>query len=148
MRKINIQNYKAKILSITNDDTNNNSLSKTVFNNNLKSMDFITEYNQNNLFIKIEPNSLHQRSNNYTASKKHHHKRVISLVKDRKIRNESFGNTERRLNSSKRMCKVCNKSYRNNISTENANNSNTLNERYDSHKSNSVCKKVRKIRIN
>ena len=149
VRKINIHNHKPKTFFHTTDENNiNNSLSKATFNNNLKSMDFITESNHNCFYTKLDPNNLHQRSNNYTASKKHRQKRVISLVKNRKKSNESFGNTERRLNSSKRMCRVCNRSYRNNISTENINNSCTLNERYNSHKSNSVCKKIKKVKFN
>jgi len=149
VRKINIHNHKPKTFFHTTDENNiNNSLSKATFNNNLKSMDFITESNHNCFYTKLDPNNLHQRSNNYTASKKHRQKRVISLVKNRKKSNESFGNTERRLNSSKRMCRVCNRSYRNNISTENINNSSTLNERYNSHKSNSVCKKIKKVKFN
>ena len=153
IRKINLQNYQIKSLSHTIDNNNiintnnNNSLLKAYHNNHLRSMDFITENNNNSITMTRE-NNFRQRSNDYTAPKKHKHKRVISLVKNKKKRDESFGNAERRLNSSKRMCRVCNKSYRDNVSTEHNRASSAINVRYNRKKSNSVCKKIKKVNIN
>ena len=46
------------------------------------------------------------------------------------------------------MCRVCNKSYRDNVSTEHNRASSAINVRYNRKKSNSVCKKIKKVNIN
>jgi hypothetical protein len=51
---------------------------------------------------------------------------MISQNKKRKIRNNSIENTEKRLNSCKRMCRVCNKSLKDNSEKENNNASSAL----------------------
>ena len=145
-KKLNNKNYehKNKLNSNTINDTDYISPLKISFNNNLRSAKIIQEYEPNNSNIITEGNNLYNnlyQYNNRSASKKVKYKRIVSLNKNRKNRYESFGNAERRLNSCKRMCRVCNKSYRENLETEN-NDSSTINIKKVSHNYSSV--KIRK----
>ena len=145
-KKINYKNYEHKNKLHSSTINNNDYISplKMSFNHNLHSAKIIQEYEPNNSNTITEGNNLYNNIYKYnyrTASKKIKYKRIISLNKKRKNRHESFGNAERRLNSCKRMCRVCNKSYRENLETEN-NASSTLNIKKVSHNYNSV--KIRK----
>ena len=116
------------------------------FNPNLNSINKMTEsnININNMnpslsTTEVNNNHLYQ-SNNYTTSKQKKHKRVISLAKNRRLKNDKcFGNAERRLSSCKRMCRVCNKSFK-----DNENNNSAINLRYETHQSNSMSDRYHK----
>ena len=149
VKKLNIINCRSSdkipTYSIINKDNDNNYPPKTFYNRKFQSIELVRDNNQYNL-INISENDHFQQCNNNTSSKKRKYKRVISTANYRKVRNENFRNTERRLSSCKRMCHVCNKAYRDNSDNEN-NVSNCITDRYNSHKSNSVYIKRKKPKI-
>ena len=139
-KKINNQLFNSKIQpNIIINNYSSYSPFKISFNPNFRSINMITESNMNPSLSTAEVNYLY-RNNNFTTSKKKKYKRIISMPKNKKIRNDkSFGNAERRLSSCKRMCKVCNKSF-----SENNNSSENL--RYGIYQSNSMSDRYRRIK--
>ena len=144
-----LKKFKGKSKNENENNNNNNdiSLSNTYYNQNLKSINFITEYNQNNSFTMVNPNNLNQKSNNYTSGKKQGKKRIISLIDKQKIKDCFYDNIKNG-NSKDKINKIYNKTSRDNISMENKKASSSINWRYDSHKSNSINKKMKKVNFN
>ena len=130
-RKIVHHNPKSNISSQINyyNETNNNNTNysplKTSINNNFHLTQSLPEYNQNNLYTMTDANNFRHYNYN-TVARKVNKKRMISQNKKRKIRNNSVENTEKRLNSCKRMCRICNKSLKDNSEKENNNASSAL----------------------
>ena len=147
-KKNSLENKLRKFKGKSDDENNHNntdcSLSKTYFNQNLKSINFITEYNQNNSFTMVDPNNLRQKSNNHTSTKKNKKRRIISLINKQKMK-ENFHELIKNDNSKPKISKIYNKSHRDNNSVENKKTSSSINWRYDSHKSNSIRKRIRKV---
>ena len=142
-RKIPHQNHKFNLShrinynKFINNKNNNHSPNETSLNPYIHINQSMPKYYRNDAYTNTEGNNLRYYYNQVSIKK-------VSQNKKRK-KNKSVDNTEKRLNSCKRMCKVCNKAHRENIEIEKYNAFSAINIRnYDSEKSVSAKKKKRK----
>ena len=128
-------------ISYNNDTNHNNNYSpmKISFNHNFNISQSMPRYYRNDIYSITDTN--HFRNYNNETSK-----RKISQNIKRKKRLNSVDNTEKRLNSCKRMCHVCNKTHKEKIDNEKCSELilSTINLRNYSDKSNMIKKTIRK----
>jgi len=123
--------------NIETKQNNDYSPLKTSYNHNFQTNQSIPGYYRNHIFSITESNHFKNYNNETSIRKKSHNTK-------RKKRLNSVDNTEKRLNSCKRMCKVCNKAHKEKIDIEKCSALSELNIRNYSDKSNSIKKKIRK----